>query len=561
MGRAALSRSALASGIAARTLPDHSLSRPRERDELEAERLAPTLQCWMRGAFPTRKGDRRDPVAGERIARSEHGRGASRSGSVGSDGSPRRSPAGNVVADGTPLPPAFRARAEAGLGRDLGHVRVHTDGAAGDLSEMLGARALTVGSHILFSKGAWQPTSPDGEKLIAHELVHVAQQTQSEEQDGALPVRERVAHRIQGNWLTDTWDRVKSSRASQFASDIGASILEVPQHAGTVLGQVWDSIREHWVAFSVVLLGIVTAEAVIATLAGVPEPSTITKWVAAALQALMILILGFFVLVELGQTLTWGWRWVQKAWNAQGHRERISEASLALCHMLLHMALMILALIGARARVRGLGTGAPGGGSAGAGGTGAASTAGGGSAVGGGGTVLRLGLQGASRQPALAGGPVAGTAPGITLHIPAAPNVVPATTGLVALGGAGPAVSVVAPDELPNVAMAVQGDRLAGNTRQLAIHLARLLRLPEVGGRPPGEDPDPGNDNDNHWWKEIKAFCRNVRQAIRRGSRKQAMRELRRRGFTDEQIAEIEARLLEAAERMGEELPGFLPPW
>ncbi|MEM6929726.1 MAG: hypothetical protein AAF602_22495 [Myxococcota bacterium] len=81
-----------------------------------------------------------------------------------------------------------------------------------------------------------------------------------------------------------------------------------------------------------------------------------------------------------------------------------------------------------------------------------------------------------------------------------------------------------------------------------------------MGGLPPDEDPDPGDDNDNHWWTEIKAFLKNIRQAIKGGSRPKALRELRRKGaFTDEQIADIERRLLEAAEHMGEDPPDFLP--
>ena len=106
---------------------------------------------------------------------------------------------------------------------------------------------------------------------------------------------------------------------------------------------------------------------------------------------------------------------------------------------------------------------------------------------------------------------------------------------------------------------AIQTEKLLGNTRQMAMHLARLLRLSEVGGMPPEEDPDPGNDNDKHWWKEIKAFIKNIQQAIKGASRKQIMRELRKK-FTEEQIIDIERRLIEAAKKIGEEPPQFLPP-
>ena len=40
----------------------------------------------------------------------------------------------------------------------------------------LGANAYTVGQHVVFSSGAWDPVSTKGRRLIAHELVHTIQQ-------------------------------------------------------------------------------------------------------------------------------------------------------------------------------------------------------------------------------------------------------------------------------------------------------------------------------------------------------------------------------------------------
>lgn len=109
------------------------------------------------------------------------------------------------------------------------------------------------------------------------------------------------------------------------------------------------------------------------------------------------------------------------------------------------------------------------------------------------------------------------------------------------------------------IVLAVQGERLAGNTRQLATHLARLLGLGSVGGVPSGEPPKRNNDDDPHWWSEIKSFLKAIGQSIKGASRKQIMRELLRRGFTEEQILEIERRLIEAAAKFGERPPPFLP--
>lgn len=73
------------------------------------------------------------------------------------------------------LPDALREELEGELGAGLGGVRVHdgpeADAAAGALS----ARAYTVGSDIYFANGAYNPDSPAGRGLIAHEAAHVVQ--------------------------------------------------------------------------------------------------------------------------------------------------------------------------------------------------------------------------------------------------------------------------------------------------------------------------------------------------------------------------------------------------
>jgi Domain of unknown function (DUF4157) len=59
---------------------------------------------------------------------------------------------------------------------DLQAVRVHTDPAAAQTAQGLGACAYTVGHHIVFGAGRFAPGTADGQGLLAHELVHVVQQ-------------------------------------------------------------------------------------------------------------------------------------------------------------------------------------------------------------------------------------------------------------------------------------------------------------------------------------------------------------------------------------------------
>jgi hypothetical protein len=53
---------------------------------------------------------------------------------------------------------------------------VHTDSQAGNLSNQFNARAFTVGEHIAFGAGEYQPGTLVGDALVAHELAHVVQQ-------------------------------------------------------------------------------------------------------------------------------------------------------------------------------------------------------------------------------------------------------------------------------------------------------------------------------------------------------------------------------------------------
>lgn len=77
---------------------------------------------------------------------------------------------------GGPLPESIRARFEPRFGYDFGAVRVHTNDRATGAATALGARAFTVGDHVFFAAGEYQPSSAQGQRLIAHELTHVVQQ-------------------------------------------------------------------------------------------------------------------------------------------------------------------------------------------------------------------------------------------------------------------------------------------------------------------------------------------------------------------------------------------------
>ena len=87
---------------------------------------------------------------------------------------------------GEPLTPETREFFEPRFGHDFGKVRLHTDAQAARSAEDVRANAYTVGSDIVFNKGAYQPGSPQGRKLLAHELMHVVQQVHAPWQGGIV---------------------------------------------------------------------------------------------------------------------------------------------------------------------------------------------------------------------------------------------------------------------------------------------------------------------------------------------------------------------------------------
>lgn len=77
---------------------------------------------------------------------------------------------------GSPLDSPTRAFFEPRLGQDLSQVRVHIDNAAATSAAGINAKAYTMGQHVVFGEGQYEPHSDSGKRLLAHELVHTLQQ-------------------------------------------------------------------------------------------------------------------------------------------------------------------------------------------------------------------------------------------------------------------------------------------------------------------------------------------------------------------------------------------------
>jgi len=73
---------------------------------------------------------------------------------------------------GQPLPPAVLQKMEQVFQTRFNDVRIHV----GHHVAAVGALALTQGTHIHFAPGHYNPATPRGERVLAHELAHVVQQ-------------------------------------------------------------------------------------------------------------------------------------------------------------------------------------------------------------------------------------------------------------------------------------------------------------------------------------------------------------------------------------------------
>ncbi|HEU4557770.1 MAG TPA: DUF4157 domain-containing protein, partial [Longimicrobium sp.] len=132
-----------------------AVNAPGDAREREADRIA---ELVMRSPEPGRR--RQDAVTVQVLPRTGHDEGRSAA----------------PLASGQPLEPATRAFMEARFGHDFSRVRIHADAQAAAAAAALGAAAYTTGRAVVFGAGQYDPSSPRGRHLLAHELTHTLQQ-------------------------------------------------------------------------------------------------------------------------------------------------------------------------------------------------------------------------------------------------------------------------------------------------------------------------------------------------------------------------------------------------
>lgn len=153
---------------------------PEQVRELIAEGMPPAVMCsgyWRRQRWRARAGTPIPMDVERRNRKSEL-----RSHSAAED----TSPAGEtgvtesirrvLATPGRALDGEIRRTVEDRLGESLGDVRIHTGPRAAAAAAEIDARAFTVGNHVVFARGEYDPESTAGQHLLVHELAHVRQQ-------------------------------------------------------------------------------------------------------------------------------------------------------------------------------------------------------------------------------------------------------------------------------------------------------------------------------------------------------------------------------------------------
>lgn len=139
---------------------------------------------------------------------------------------------------GTSLPTSLMRKFESSLGADLSGVRVHTGEASASAAQAVGAKAYTVGQDIHFGAGHYEPSSPGGEHLIAHEVAHTVQQA-----GGAQRRQYKLEVSSPGDSFEHEADRAADAMVSGRAASVGSAAgglareaKEVPHAAPPVKG-------------------------------------------------------------------------------------------------------------------------------------------------------------------------------------------------------------------------------------------------------------------------------------------------------------------------------------
>ena len=145
------------------------VSTPGDPQEQEADKMADKVV--QRASIDSHDLDQRDDRVG--IATKKEGGAPAAQGNSGAAPTNKSS---LPKSGGNTLPPGTAAEMSGSFGYDFGKVRIHTGPEAQAAANQLRAQAFTYGGEIYFNRDKYNPGTPEGKWLLAHELTHVVQQ-------------------------------------------------------------------------------------------------------------------------------------------------------------------------------------------------------------------------------------------------------------------------------------------------------------------------------------------------------------------------------------------------
>jgi hypothetical protein len=140
----------------------------------------------------------------------------------------------NSRGGGQPLSQDIKKPMEQAFGADFDGVKVHTDSEADALSRELNAKAFTTEKDIFFREGEYAPCSGSGQKLIAHELTHVVQQTGK----GAVKQNKRNRAGLQAEKST-----VPDKKLQRVERDENGAIVGLDMATCSLIGVDHDDVK------------------------------------------------------------------------------------------------------------------------------------------------------------------------------------------------------------------------------------------------------------------------------------------------------------------------------
>ena len=140
-----------------------------------------------------------------------------------------------IKGGGRPLAESERAYFEPRFGADFGQVRLHSDAQAAESARGVNAKAYTLGQDVVFGAGQYAPGTSEGQRLMAHELTHVVQQSSAKTEGNSSSV---IRRELAGapTYITDinvylstqvvSWVYSDGTRSAPHLTSTGAGICQ-----------------------------------------------------------------------------------------------------------------------------------------------------------------------------------------------------------------------------------------------------------------------------------------------------------------------------------------------